>query len=193
MSELLANPLLLTEGWSWWKISCLLFLATYLLEDLAIISGALLSAGGAIMPEVALGVLLLGVFSGDIVLYGLGRGLKRMPVLRQWQWFHYHHDHLQRWLQRGVMQAVVIARVIPGIRFPVYTACGFFQVSFYRFFCWGLCATLLWVTLFFGSLYYLEGWLHETLSSVKWFVILGIISCFLLGRYLLTRKVKADL
>lgn len=51
----------------------LILLSTYLLEDAAIISAALISIDGFLSPELAFLALFIGIFTGDFGLYGLGR------------------------------------------------------------------------------------------------------------------------
>ena len=66
---------------------------------------------------------------GDIGLYGLGKLAAMFP------WAHRLDPAAagpqgQRWLQQRVFKVVFIARFLPGVRLPTYTACGFLGAGF---------------------------------------------------------------
>ena len=126
-----------------WVIALALAATTLLLEDLAIAAGVSLATQGLIGWPLSLAAVGGGIALGDIGLYGLGLAATRVPWLRQrlagprTQWAH-------EALARRLPSAVLLARVIPGLRLLTYTACGFVRVPLLPFCAWVLLAVALW-------------------------------------------------
>ena len=76
----------------------------------------------------------LGIGLGDLALYGLGLAANRVPYLRRRL---IERDgrvsRAGRHLHRRLAPAILLARVIPGLRFITYTACGFFRLPWWPF------------------------------------------------------------
>ncbi|MBV9557301.1 MAG: VTT domain-containing protein, partial [Pseudolabrys sp.] len=101
-------------------------------EDLAIILGGYLIVNGR-MPWALVGVCLYtGIVVSDFALYALGAGARRIPWLNRLA-----VDHRVRGfddvLKRNVFGLVTVCRVVPGIVFVAFVACGWARVSFARF------------------------------------------------------------
>jgi membrane protein DedA with SNARE-associated domain len=124
-------------------IAIVLALTTLLLEDLAIAAGVALATQGVISWELSLAAVGGGIALGDLGLYAIGRGATRVPWLRR----RYVGDK-SLWardqLVRRLPSAVLLARVIPGLRLATYTACGFVQVPLAPFTAWVALAVTLW-------------------------------------------------
>jgi membrane protein DedA with SNARE-associated domain len=121
-----------------WLIALVLVLTTLLLEDVAIASwGLSLAAVGG------------GIAGGDLVLYALGIGAARVPWLRR-RCGGEHSVRVRAQVTRRLPSAVLLARVIPGLRLVTYTACGFLQVPFGRFSAWVLLAVAMWTAGLYG-------------------------------------------
>lgn len=166
-----------------WIICVVLVSATFVLEDLAIAAGAAVAVQGSLSWELAFAAVAGGIALGDLGLYALGLAARRLPFLRRQlkppaqpldaklseavqenlgaarrftdgqgpgAWVHGQ-------LRSRLGSAVLLARVIPGLRFLTYTACGLFRLPFWPFFAWVLLAVvawtagLLWVAALFGA------------------------------------------
>ena len=132
-------------GW----ITLALALTTLLLEDLAIAAGVALAAQGAITWGASLAAVAGGIAAGDLGLYALGVAAIRAP------WLHRRFVHeRQAWardkLVRSLPAAVLLARVIPGLRLVTYTASGFLRVPLLPFCAWVLLAVTLWTAGLYG-------------------------------------------
>jgi membrane protein DedA with SNARE-associated domain len=132
-----------------WLIGLALALTTLLLEDLAIAAGVALATQGSISWEWALLSVGGGIAIGDLGLYWLGNGARRVQWLRQ-RYIGSKSLWIEQHLQRRLSSAVLVARVIPGLRFVTYTACGFFSVPLLGFTLWVLLAVTLWTVGLFG-------------------------------------------
>ena len=126
-----------------WAIALALAATTLLLEDLAIAAGVSLATQGLIGWPLSLAAVGGGIAVGDIGLYGLGLAATRVPWLRQ-RLVGPRTLWARDALARRLPSAVLLARVIPGLRLLTYTACGFVRVPLLPFCAWVLLAVSLW-------------------------------------------------
>jgi membrane protein DedA with SNARE-associated domain len=130
-------------------IALVLALTTLLLEDLAIAAGVALATQGVISWELSLAAVGGGIALGDLGLYAMGLGARRVPWLRQ----RYVGDK-STWaherLVRRLPSAVLLARVVPGLRLVTYSACGFVRVPIVPFTAWVMLAVTLWTVALYG-------------------------------------------
>jgi membrane protein DedA with SNARE-associated domain len=130
-------------------IAVVLALTTLLLEDLAIAAGVALATQGALSWALSLAAVGGGIAIGDIGLYALGLGATR------WPWLQRHGggpraDWIRARLAGRLPSAVLLARVVPGLRLLTYTACGFMRVPLLAFVLWVLLAVSLWTLGLYG-------------------------------------------
>ena len=140
-------------------IALVLALTTLLLEDLAIAAGVALATQGLISWGLSIAAVGGGIALGDIGLYAMGLGATRLP------WLHrrYVGDKSQwarQQIERRLASAILLARVIPGLRLATYTACGFVRVPLLPFTAWVLVAVALWTL----GLYALSAAIGQTLA-----------------------------
>jgi membrane protein DedA with SNARE-associated domain len=124
-------------------IALALALTTLLLEDLAIAAGVALATQGLISWPLSLAAVGGGIALGDLGLYAMGLGGTRVPWLRR----RYVGDKTlwaREQIVRRLPSAVLLARVIPGLRLATYTACGFVRVPLVPFTAWVVLAVSLW-------------------------------------------------
>ncbi|MBI1239760.1 MAG: hypothetical protein GC199_10525 [Alphaproteobacteria bacterium] len=157
-----------------------LFLATFVLEDAATVSAALLASGGMVSTGPALAVLYAGIFLGDLGLYALGFLAGRNKRLRKWIGIGRIRVG-RRWLGRRLVPALIGARFVPGLRLPTYTASGFFQVSFVTFALVAAGAAGLWTTGLFCLVYLFGETVLPNVGPWRWvlaalvvFIIIGL-------------------
>ena len=130
-------------------IALVLALTTLLLEDLAIAAGVALATQGLISWELSLAAVGGGIALGDLGLYALGLYATRVPWLRR----RYVGDKslwAREQIVRRLPSAVLLARVIPGLRLATYTACGFVGVPLLPFTAWVAVAVSLWTLGLYG-------------------------------------------
>jgi membrane protein DedA with SNARE-associated domain len=124
-------------------IALVLALTTLLLEDLAIAAGVALATQGAISWGLSLGAVGGGIAAGDLGLYALGMSATRMPGLRR-RYVGEKSNWARGHILRRLSSAVLLARVIPGLRLLTYTTCGFVRVPLLPFTAWVMVAVTLW-------------------------------------------------
>jgi membrane protein DedA with SNARE-associated domain len=125
------------------SIALVLVLTTLLLEDLAIAVGVALATQGAISWALSFGAVGGGIAAGDVGLYAFGLAATRVPALKR-RYVVARSDWARGLLVRRLPSAVLLARVIPGLRLATYSACGFVRVPLLRFAAWVLVAVTLW-------------------------------------------------
>lgn len=139
-----------------WVIGAVLALTTLLLEDVAIAAGAAVATQGALSWEAAFVAVAGGIALGDLGLYALGWASHRLPRLRR-RYIEGRDLRASQLLRRELAGAVLLARVIPGLRLLTYTACGFLRVPFRPFAAWVVVAVGLWTLGLF--------WFSSTLGA----------------------------
>ena len=130
---------------------------TLLLEDVAIAAGAALATQGAIDWSWAFAAVAGGIALGDLGLYAMGAASRSVP------WLHRRYIagkpmSIKGALESRLLSAVLLARVIPGLRLVTYTVCGFAKVRPLHFAVAVLAAVALWTAGLF--------WLSASLGSV---------------------------
>lgn len=124
-------------------IALALALTTLLLEDLAIAAGVALATQGAISWALSFGAVGGGIAAGDVGLYAFGLAATRVPVLKR-RFVGAPSDRARSHIVQRLPTAVLLARVIPGLRLATYSACGFVRVPLLPFTAWVLVAVTSW-------------------------------------------------
>ena len=130
-------------------IALVLALTTLLLEDLAIAAGVALATQGVISWQLSLAAVGGGIALGDLGLYAMGLGATRVPWLRK-RYVGDKSTWAREQIVRRLPSAVLMARVVPGLRLATYTACGFVRVPIVPFTAWVVLAVTLWTVGLYG-------------------------------------------
>jgi membrane protein DedA with SNARE-associated domain len=133
-----------------WLIALSLVLTSYWLEDVAIAAAVASATQGHLSWAAAYGAVVLGIASGDILLYALGSSARRMKWLRRRLLNPRQSEQWRERLDADLLSAVLLARVIPGLRFVTYSACGFVQVALPAFCVGVLLAVITWTAGLFA-------------------------------------------
>jgi membrane protein DedA with SNARE-associated domain len=105
-------------------------------EEMAIIAAAVLSHAGLVRWWLALPICLLGVLSGDMVLYWVGRHwganvlnwrvVRLVLTRKREQW-------LKAAYRRHALKTIVTARHVMGLRAAAFLTAGMARVPFWKF------------------------------------------------------------
>ncbi|MGF1763165.1 VTT domain-containing protein [Aliivibrio kagoshimensis] len=148
-----------------------IILLSYLLEDLAIITAAVLASNQDLSLSLAIIAILIGISTGDIGLYLLGR------FSRHWRWFRYRlltrpaFKEIKHRLQQKTIRNIFIIRFIPGLRSVGYALCGHFNIQFTHYISAVVLATSLWTAVVFTLVYQLGQQTMIQSNPYKWAVI----------------------
>jgi membrane protein DedA with SNARE-associated domain len=150
-------------------------------EEMAIIAAAVLSHAGIVRWWLAVPVCLVGVLSGDVVLYWIGRHwgehvlswravrLVLTPERAQW---------LKAAYRRHALKTVVTARHVMGLRAAAFLTAGIARVPFWKFIVADVGAAVLGVPLGFGLAYFFTDQIKAIVADVhrveRWLALVGL-------------------
>ncbi len=165
-------------------------LASYILEDLAIVSAAVMAADQMIGVQLALYAILIGIITGDIGLYVLGYLLKKHGAFQRWLEKKNRKQHYDTLFGTNLVKNILLVRFVPGLRFICYTSCGLFRAHFGQFLLAVLLAGLIWVPVIFTLIYQLgsSAWLE--FSDWKWLLIPLAISLLYISNRSIMHSLK---
>ena len=130
-----------------------IFFATFIYEDGATLLAATLSAGGRLDPWIGLLTTFLGIWLGDMGLYGLGSSLGRRTTQSRWLQKYLNPESLanaESWFARHGSLALVMSRAIPGSRLPLYLAAGALRLPVRLFAKTTAACSAAWVSAIFA-------------------------------------------
>ena len=152
-------------------------------EEMPIIAAAVLTHEGIVRWWLALPVCLLGVLSGDMVLYWVGRHwgaqvlnwrlvrLVLSPAREQW---------LQAAYRRHALKTMVTARHVMGLRAAAFLTAGSAKVPFWKFVVADASAALVGVPLTFGLAYFFTDQITAIMADVhraeRWLGLVGLLA-----------------
>ena len=162
-------------------------LASYILEDLAIVSAAVIAADQIIPAPLAVYAILTGIISGDIGLYFIGYFFKKHSSVSQWL---DKKNRVQRYdglFKTQLIKNIILIRFVPGLRFVCYTSCGVFKAHLGQFIMGVTIAGLFWVSVVFTTIYQLgtSSWLEY--SDWKWMLIPVALTLLLISNRQITQ------
>ena len=120
---------------------------TLLSEDLTCILAGTLIYQGAIDPWSGVAACALGIYLGDLGLYGAGRALgSRVLTWRNVQRYLPPTRRLRfkDWFAQNTVSLVLGSRFVPGTRLPLYVTSGAVRSPFRPFAVWSAVAVALW-------------------------------------------------
>jgi membrane protein DedA with SNARE-associated domain len=166
----------------------LIVLFSYLLEDGALIVAALLAADGHLSSAAAIAAVLFGLFTGDSLLYYIGRYARYHPlkiIKKHETKIHYYLSVLR---EKPVL-TIIISRFTPGVRLPCYLALGyeFHQKP------WVLGVLLLactmWVIILFPLIYIFGSTIWSSWGPYRWLLLpLGLFIFYLIHKKTVDNK-----
>jgi membrane protein DedA with SNARE-associated domain len=143
-------------------------------EDLAIILGAYVVVN-KIMP---VGLVVLCIYGGmvisDLALYGVGAGARRLPWLAR-----FAVDERVRGfadvLQRNLFGLVALCRLVPGVAFVAFVACGWTRVPLARFAAASFLVSALYLPLMLCIAVFFGDALDNRVGSWTWPLLVAVV------------------
>jgi len=137
-----------------------LALSTLVSEDLASIGAGLLAREGYVPLTHAVVACIVGVYVGDLGLWGMGRVLGvralRVPWLSR-ALSSTNASAVRDQIEKRFGTAILVSRFVPGSRLPMYVAMGVWGWRPLAFAAWSLVAVVAWTpllviaTVYFGD------------------------------------------
>jgi membrane protein DedA with SNARE-associated domain len=135
--------------------------ATLISEDAATLTAGALVAAKTIPAATAIVGVALGIWVGDLGLFGIGRLAGRVPIVARWvdrRWSRDQIRGMERRFNRGAAVAILGSRFLPGTRVLLYVAAGAFQVSALTFVTSAAVASIAWTVIVVSSVGSLGAW-----------------------------------
>jgi membrane protein DedA with SNARE-associated domain len=148
-----------------------------------IIAAAVLSHEGIVRWWLALPLCLLGVLSGDMVLYWVGRHWGEQVL--NWRLARLVLSSArEQWLKaayrRHALKTVVTARHVMGLRAAAFLTAGIARVPFWKFVVADAGAALVGVPLVFGLAYFFTDQIKAIAADVhraeRWLGLVGLLA-----------------
>ena len=152
-------------------------------EEMAIIAAAVLSHEGIVRWWLVLPVCLVGVLSGDMVLYWVGRhwganvlnwrAVRLVLTLKREQWLNAAY-------RRHALKTIVTARHVMGLRAAAFLTAGMARVPFWKFVVADTGAAALGVPFLFGLAYFFTDQIDAIVADVhrveRWLALAGLLA-----------------
>lgn len=163
--------------------------ATFILEDLATITVALLASHMVIDGAIAVAALVLGTVLGDLAVYYVARRAAHMPLVARFLGGPALRPVLA-WLERHALGMVLIARFTPGLRLPVFAGAGSLKVPARGFAVVIALSTLVWTPGLYWAASSVGMAGLERYGMLGWVLPAGLIAAFLLAPRLVSSLVN---
>jgi membrane protein DedA with SNARE-associated domain len=127
-----------------------LALSTLISEDLASIGAGLLAREGHVPLTHAVVACIVGVYVGDLGLWGMGRVLGSRATQIPWvscAVVSIDVAALRSQIETRFGTAILVSRFVPGSRLPMYVAMGAWGQRPLAFAAWSLIAVVAWTPL----------------------------------------------
>jgi len=121
--------------------------STLVSEDAALAGAALLARSGTLPAPAAAAAVALGIWVGDVGLFMAGRLARRWPPVSRWvdrRWPASRLAAMGVRLNRGAAAAILLSRVTPGSRLPLYVAAGVLSMRPSLFAAWTALGSIGW-------------------------------------------------
>jgi len=137
-----------------WAALIGLAVATFVSEDAALLGAAGLARSGTIAPLAAGLSVALGIWIGDLALFMAGRVASRWPPVTRWiarRWRPSELQILASRLDRRAIWPLLLSRVVPGTRAPLYVAAGLVRLRLRVFALSTAVGVALWTAAFIAG------------------------------------------
>ncbi len=178
LEQFAANPWALVVG---------LILMAWVWEDASVICAALFAADGYITIPLAVLGAFIGICSGDLGLYYLGRLATRIRIIRAWILLNPRSRELRRRFRQKTFSNILFIRFIPGLRTVGFTLCGLWHISLRRFLLAMVSAGAIWIAIVFSLVFQLGSSVWLKGSPWKW-ALVGFALVLLISNNLLARR-----
>mgnify|MGYP003347142796 CR=1 FL=1 len=144
-------PALALPGWLHTQAASYasLVLTPFLHEDVAVVVAASYIEGRVLSATQAFSALYLGVVASDLAIFALGRLARTWTPVRRFM-PETRVEEARRRLQRNRVLAIASCRLVPGLLFATFSACGFLGIGFLEFLVPALVTSALYTALLLG-------------------------------------------
>lgn len=172
-------------------IQCIaIFFETFIHEDLAIMTGGVLASNGTLPVVTVFLIIVAGMITGDIVIYGIGWGARKVPWIYK-KVFTRKVENAREKIHKNLIKTIIFVRLVPGLLFPTFTACGFTGVPFRKFILATSLAGTIYTAAFLTILLKIGKSFTPSLGHWAWVVVVMTGLVIITYRYFAQRRVAA--
>lgn len=158
-----------------------LALGTLISEDLACIAGGLVAAKSWLPVEGAIAACALGIWVGDLGLYGLGYYVSHKR--KHWRWLDRvvspaRVERGKRMFEAYGLWWILVSRFLPGARLPAYVAAGVVGWSFKTFLLILAVAVWIWTPILVGLSFVMSKAVLEWVEAYRawaWPILIAVV------------------
>ena len=143
-------------------------------EDVTTVAVGMMAADLLVPIPLAMASLTVATVLNDFAMYGIGRFAFLVPSLRRWVESR-NRLSLRASLDHRLVSTVVTTQFLPGMRLPIFAACGFFKLSFPRFAAAVICVTPVWSPLVFTCAYFYGLYALAWFGIARWPIALILV------------------
>jgi membrane protein DedA with SNARE-associated domain len=169
----------------------MLFLGTFLQEDLAVVTGGMFIIKKELPWILALVSLYSGIVISDFLIYGLGVAARSIP----WTQKYLLNDKVQfakKKIEKNVIPSVAFCRLLPGLLFPTFLACGWLGISFFQFALTTLIAAALYAVILLFLITTIGATFIQPVGTVGWIILFSIAIILVLFKTFRSSIPKTD-
>ena len=152
-------------------------------EEIPVLTAGVLAHEDVVRWWLALPVCVVGVLSGDVVLYWVGRHWgERVLAWRAVRWVLTveREQTLKEAYHRHGVKIVFTARHVMGLRAAAFLTAGIARIPFPRFLAADAAASMLGVPIGFGVAYFFTDRLHEIMADIhraeRWLLFIVFVA-----------------
>ncbi len=168
---------ILSASESPWLLLIVIFLGVMVLEDATIAFVGVLASSHQIPVIEGLVVLIISIIISDSVAYTVGHLATRYNFAKRIV-EHEHIARLRTMVQNRSGPTIFTTRFMPGFRFPMYAACGFFGVRYRRFVPVSAASVVVWVTSLFTISFIFGFYTLHLLGEWRWPLLVAVLLVF---------------
>jgi len=153
--------------------SLILFFGTFLQEDLAVITGGMFIINKQLPYFLAFASLYFGIIISDLGIYGLGVAARTVPWTQKYL-LNNRVQYAKKKIEKNIIPSVALCRLIPGLLFPTFIACGWLGISFFQFSIITIIAAAIYATVLLFLVTTVGATIVHQIGIAGWIVLFGI-------------------
>ncbi len=156
------------------KVTSLLVLP-FAHEDLAILLGGYIIVNKLMSSSVVAVSLYGGIVASDFALYGIGAAARYLPWLNRYA-IDRRVVRFSELVKRNIFGLVTLCRVVPGVVFVAFVACGWARVSLLRFTAASLAVSALYLPLMLFLVIEFGDALDDSVGLWAWPLVFAVMA-----------------
>jgi len=165
---------MINPGLDWFAKCTGLFFETFIQEDVAIVTGGLLVVKKELPLFLVAISLFTGILTGDAIIYGIGRAARNIPWIYN-KLVTNSVQNAKKNLEKNLVASIALVRLLPGLLFPTYVACGLIGVSFTQFILTTMTASAIYSTVLLTVIIKVGEFVFPHIGYWGWIIMISFV------------------